>query len=230
MRTALITGASRGIGRAIAEELGKDFHVLVGATTEEGAREVVDKLPSAEPFVCDLTDPTAVAAACEGIETLDVVVHSAGMLERVAVAEASWDQWQRSFSLNVFAVAELTRCVLPALRAVKGTVITINSGSGLHSGEGQALYAGTKHALVAFADALRAEETGAIRVTSVHPGRVNTDMQRHLRRSEGHADADYDGSKWAQPGSIARAVRMVVDLGEDATVPMVRVNPSGLEA
>lgn len=229
MRTALITGASRGIGKAIAEELGRDFHVLVGATTPEGAREVADTLPSAEPFAVDLTNPEEVAAAARRIHTLDVVVHSAGILDRPTVAEATWQQWQDSFAVNVFAVAELTKHLLPLLRAARGTVITINSGSGLHSGPGQALYAGTKHALVAFTDALREEEMGAIRVTSVHPGRVDTDMQRHLRRTEGFADDDYDGTRWAQPASIARAVRMVVELGNDATVPMVRVNPSGLE-
>lgn len=228
MRTALVTGASRGIGRAVAEELGRDFHVLVGATTEEGAQRVVDTLPSAEPFVVDLTDPHAVADKAAGIGALDALVHSAGILDRPTVADATWQQWQDSFAVNVFAVAELTKQVLPALRAARGTVVAINSGAGLHSGHGQALYAGTKHALAAFTDALRAEEQGAIRVTSVHPGRVDTDMQRELRRTEGFADSDYDGAQWAQPESVARVVRMVVDLGADATVPMVRVNPSGL--
>ena len=60
---ALVTGASRGIGRAVAEVLGRDHHVLVGATNEEGAEAVVAALPSAEPFVADVTDPDQLAAA-----------------------------------------------------------------------------------------------------------------------------------------------------------------------
>lgn len=228
MRTVLITGASRGIGRAIAENLGRDSHILVGSTTQEGADAVVKTLPSAERFVVDLTDPDAVEAAVAKLDRVDAVVHSAGMLELAPIAEVTWKQWQDSFGLNLFAVAGLTKHLLPKLREARGTVVTINSGSGFHSGPNQALYSGTKYALRAFTDALRAEEAGHIRVTSVHPGRVNTEMQQALRRAEGHADEDYDGSQWAQPASIADTVRTVLDLGEDATVPEIRVNPSGL--
>ncbi|AKK10600.1 SDR family oxidoreductase [Corynebacterium uterequi] len=233
MKTILVTGASRGIGRAIAEELGRDYRILVGSTTPAGADEVVAQLPNAEAFVADLTDEHAVARAVAdtGLDkegSLDAVVHSAGVLERRPIEQLTMADWRASFAINVFAVAELTRLLLPALRSTRGTVVTINSGSGLHSGVGQAIYAGTKHALVAFTDALREEELGRIRVTSVHPGRVDTDMQRQLRRAEGFADADYDGAAWAKPASIARAVRLAVDMPQDATVPMVRVNPSGL--
>lgn len=232
-RTVLMTGASRGIGRAIAEDLGRDWRVLVGARTEEAAAEVVAGLPDAQPFVCDLTDPIALSdavheAGLDGEVTLDAVVHSAGAVNHARIDALNWDDWGRVFAINVYAVAELTRLLLPALRASQGSVVTINSGAGLHSGAGNAVYAGSKHALTAFTDALREEEQGAIRVTSVHPGRVNTDMQRELRRAEGHKDAEYDGALWAQPASIARAVRLALDMPRDAAVPMVRVTPSGL--
>lgn len=226
MKTALVTGASRGIGRAIAEELGRDHHILVGATKD--ASEVVASLPSAEPFEVDLTDPEALAAAVAKIQDLDVLVHSAGIAPHQSVGESSISDWRGAFELNVFAVAELTRLLLPALRRNTGLVVTINSGSGYRSGAKNALYSGTKFALRAFTDALRAEELGKIRVTSVHPGRVDTDMQVKLQQDQGAKASDYDGSRYVAPASIARAVRLAVDTGLDASVDEVSVRPSGL--
>ena len=228
MNTALITGASRGIGRAIAEELGRDHRILVGATTLDNARAVADSLPDAEPFVADLTDPDSLAAAVDkaGLSTLDVLVHSAGMLANPRIEDARWSDWESSFRLNVFAPAELTRLLLPALRAARGTVIAINSGSGLHSGARNSIYSGTKFALRAFADALRAEELGNIRVTTVYPGRVDTEMQQQLRASEGVTD--YDGHRWVRPVNIATTVRTALEVSPETALDDVSVRPSGL--
>lgn len=226
METALITGASRGIGAAIARDLGRDHHVLVGATTEAGAQAIVDELPDAEPFVVDLTDPAALAEAVTGLDSLDVLVHSAGIAPYTPVEKSTPQQWREAFDLNVFAVAELTRLLLPALRTAHGTVVAINSGSGHHSGANNAIYSGTKFALRAFTDALRAEEQGRLRVTSVHPGRVDTDMQVALQADMGNHD--YDGSRYVRTESIAAAVRLAVDATDDAVVQEISVRPSGL--
>jgi len=226
VRTALITGASRGIGAAIARDLGRDHHVLVGATTADGAQAIVDELPDAAPFVVDLTDAAALAEAVAGIDSLDVLVHSAGIAPYLPVAESTPQQWREAFALNVFAVAELTRLLLPALRTARGTLVAINSGSGHHSGANNAIYSGTKFALRAFTDALRAEEQGRLRVTSVHPGRVDTDMQVTLQSDMGNHN--YDGSRYVRPESIAAAVRLAVDATDDAVVQDISVRPSGL--
>jgi len=219
VRTALITGASRGIGAAIARDLGRDHHVLVGATTADGAQAIVDELPDAAPFVVDLTDAAALAEAVAGIDSLDVLVHSAGIAPYLPVAESTPQQWREAFDLNVFAVAELTRLLLPALRTARGTLVAINSGSGHHSGANNAIYSGTKFAL-------RAEEQGRLRVTSVHPGRVDTDMQVTLQSDMGNHN--YDGSRYVRPESIAAAVRLAVDATDDAVVQDISVRPSGL--
>ncbi|MFD5869042.1 SDR family oxidoreductase [Corynebacterium sp. NPDC060344] len=247
---ALVTGASRGIGRAIALDLGRDHHVLVGATTEEGATAVVAELPSAEAFVADVTDPGALSAAIEaaglgagggagagevrgeagGAEGegggadaaphLDVLVHSAGIWAKSTVADADRDEWSRLLDINVVSVVDLTRRLLPALRAARGTVVAINSGSGYKSGPGLGLYSASKFALRAITDALREEERDSIRVSSVHPGRVDTDMQVQIMGADG-----YDGSRYVHVDSIASAVRLCVDATEDCIVEEVTVRP-----
>lgn len=264
---ALVTGASRGIGRAVAEVLGRDHHVLVGATTEEGAEAVVAELPSAEPFVADVTDPDQLAAAIaraglggadEGVDDgvvegatggapdgagggvvegaisgapngapdgagrprLDVLVHSAGIWAKSDIADADRDEWARLLDVNVISVVDLTRRMLPALREAGGTVVAINSGSGYHSGPGLGLYSASKFALRAVTDALREEERGVVRVSSVHPGRVDTDMQVQIMGEDG-----YDGSKYVHVDSIAAAVRLCVDATDDCIVEEVTVRP-----
>lgn len=276
---ALVTGASRGIGRAVAEILGRDHHVLVGATTEEGAAAVVAELPSAEPFVADVTDPDqlAVAVARAGLggddegatggapdgagggagggatggapngagggvvegatggapngaldgapdgagrPRLDVLVHSAGIWAKSDIADADRDEWARLLDVNVISVVDLTRRLLPALRESRGTVVAINSGSGYHSGPGLGLYSASKFALRAVTDALREEERGVVRVSSVHPGRVDTDMQVQIMGEDG-----YDGSKYVHVDSIAAAVRLCVDATDDCIVEEVTVRP-----
>lgn len=224
-KTALITGASRGIGRAIAEELGRDHHVLVGGTNPERVQEVVSALPSAEPFLADLGDADAVVAAWEktGLQSLDVLVHSAGLAWMRPVAEAPLQEWREMFEINVFAVAELTRLTLPALRAAGGHVLAINSGSGYRSRGGSALYSGTKFALRAFTDALREEERGTVRVTSLHPGQVDTDMQVALQASYGNTD--YQGSRYISAEAVAKTARLAVDNEAASSIDELTIRP-----
>lgn len=219
---ALVTGATRGIGLAIAQRLGDTHHILVGGRDAQAVQAVVDELPSAAGFVCDLTDEAAASAATQTIERLDVLIHSAGIARSTTVEQATRDQWREIFEVNVVAVADLTRLLLPQLRANQGQVITINSGSGFHSGPGGALYSGSKFALRAFTDALREEERGAVRVSSIHPGRVDTDMQVELQQQAGRP---YVASEHLRPGSVAEAVTLAVFASPEAMVEQVSVRP-----
>ncbi|MHA7284074.1 SDR family oxidoreductase [Arthrobacter sp. TMS2-4] len=223
---ALITGASRGIGRAIADELAPTHHLLLGGRDLPALAELSSSFPSAEPFAAELRDSGEVAAAVAGIPRLDVLVHSAGVLRMGSVADLTDDAWRESFEVNVFAVASLTRALLPALRAAGGQVVTINSGSGYSSGAGSAAYSGTKFALRALTDALREEERRhGVRVSSIHPGRVATDMQEELHAWEGK---DYRPEAWIQPDQVARAVRLAVDATRESTIETLSIRPSGI--
>jgi NADP-dependent 3-hydroxy acid dehydrogenase YdfG len=219
--TALVTGATRGIGLAVARDLSRTHHVVVHGRDEEALVALADSLPSATPWVADLAgSPFEVPA----LDRLDVVVHAAGVIGGGTVEGTSRDDWRRVFEVNVFAVSELTRQLLPALRAAQGTVVAINSGSGFAAGPGGSTYAASKFALRALTDSLREEERRhGVRVSSVHPGRVDTDMQHELVESEGGV---YDVSLYLEPQSVADAVRLVVDLPHGATAEVVSVRPT----
>ncbi|QFU94629.1 SDR family oxidoreductase [Amycolatopsis sp. YIM 10] len=220
---ALITGASRGIGAAVAHALEPSHQVLLGGRDAAALAERAAELPGSRPWPVDLSDFDAVRAAVAGIDRLDVLVHSAGVADLGTVEQATAEDWRRNYEVNVVAVAELTRLLLPALRAAKGHVVVINSGAGLNARPGWGPYAASKFAARAFADVLRAEEEpNGIRVTSVHPGRTDTDMQRAVVAHEGN---EYDPDRYLRPDSVAMAVLAAVSASPDAHLTELVVRP-----
>ncbi|MDJ0393596.1 SDR family oxidoreductase [Rhodococcus sp. G-MC3] len=221
MKTALVTGASRGLGAAIARTLAPDHHVYLGGRSSESLSAVVSELDGSTPWPVDLTDHEAVARAASEIPALDVLVHNAGVAELGTVEESTIASWRAQYESNVLSVVALTQALLPALRRAGGHVVLINSGAGLRVNAGWGAYAASKFALRAFGDALRQEEP-SLRVTSVHPGRIDTDMQRAIVEHEG---GTYDGSKFLQAGTVAAAVRNAVDTPADAHPTEIVLKP-----
>jgi NADP-dependent 3-hydroxy acid dehydrogenase YdfG len=211
---ALITGASRGIGAAVATALAESHDLLLGGRDEAALAEVAASLPAARPWPVELADLAAVEAAAASVAHLDVLVHSAGIVRLGALTDLAPADWRDSFAVNVIAVAELTRLLLPALRAAAGHVVLINSGSGLKANPRWGAYAASKFALRAYADVLRAEEPG-LRVTSVHPGRTATDMQRAVREFEA---GEFEPDQYMSPSSVAKLVHAAITTPADAHV------------
>jgi NADP-dependent 3-hydroxy acid dehydrogenase YdfG len=213
---ALITGASRGIGKAIAESLADTHELLLGGRDVEALKALASRLPSAQPWPVELTDDAALADATAGIDRLDVLVHSAAISRLGGLTEVTAEDWRETYAVNVVAVTELTRLLLPALRATAGHVVLINSGSGLKAKPRWGVYAASKFALRAYADVLRAEEEpNGLRVTSVHPGRTATDMQKGVRDFEG---GTYVPERYMRPESVAGVVRAAIQTPRDAHV------------
>lgn len=219
---ALITGATGGIGGAIARRLGADHRVLaIGRNA--GALARISQLPGVEGVSLDLLDLPSMEAYIATLPRLDVIVHSAAISDRFRVDEADAAEWRRQLDINVVVPAELTRYALPQLRAAHGQVVFINSGAGLRSYPAHTLYSATKFALKAVADGLRGEEReNGVRVATVHPGPTDTPMLAGDLRK---ADREYESEKYIQPESIAATVRLVVDATPDAQVTDIVVRP-----
>jgi short-subunit dehydrogenase len=225
MATHLLTGAGSGIGAVLAQRLlGRGDDVVALARSTERAEELAADLPGAEVLVADLARPESVESLVLP-DSLDSVVHAAGIVELGRVSELSVDDWASQLRVNLVSPATLTRVALPALRRARGTVVFVNSGAGLSAHPEWSAYAASKHGLRALADSLRGEEASAgVRVTTVYPGRTATPMQEKVHQQEGKA---YDASAWIRPETVAEAILHVLDLPRDATIPDLTVRPGG---
>ncbi|NNG39088.1 SDR family oxidoreductase [Flexivirga sp. ID2601S] len=224
--TVLITGGTRGIGRAVAHALAPDHDLLIGGRSADEVAAVCEQLPSARPFVADIADEASTNAAVEalGLTRLDGLVHSAGVAVGVSTPESTRDLWRKVLEVNVIAVSDLTRLLLDALVAAQGTIVMVNSGSGLRANGEGGHYPASKFALTALTDVLREElRPSGVRVCSVHPGRVDTDMQRELVAAEGR---DYNAAEFLRPESVAVAVRTAITASPDATYETISIRPA----
>lgn len=220
MPTALITGASGGIGSAIAAALAPT-HTLLLAGRPSPRLDVVAERFGATTWPLDLVDPDGIEAAAELVDELDVLVHNAGVMLPGPVGESHIDEWRATFEVNVFGAVALTLALLPALRQARGQVVFINSGAGRRVSPGMASYSASKFALRAFADSLREDEP-TLRVTTVYPGRTDTAMQRDLVAFEG---GHYDPARFLRPDTVARVIADVVATPPDGHVHEVVLRP-----
>jgi short-subunit dehydrogenase len=223
----LLTGAGSGIGAAVGRRLhDRGDRLVLLARSDERAAELARAYPGAATLVADLSDPDRLQSLLTEADlppSLDSVLHVAGAVELSSVMDLSLGDLREQIDVNLVAPTVLTRACLPALRRAKGTVLFVNSTSGLRANPTWAAYAASKYGLRGLADALRAEEAEhGVRVTSVFPSRTATPMQEKVHGQEGK---DYDPSEWITPDTVAEAILHVLDLPPEATIPelVVRV-------
>lgn len=216
----MITGASGGLGSALADALAPTHTLFLAGRPSRRLDEVAERL-GATTWPLDLADPDSIPAVVEPIVELDVLIHNAGVAYPGRVAESSVDEWRATMSVNLIGVVALTLELLPALRAAGGHVVFINSGAGINASPGLASYTASKFALRGFADSLRADEP-SLRVTSVHPGRIATAMQEDLIAYEGRP---YDPDQFLSPQTVAQLTVDAINAPRDAHVHEVVIRP-----
>ena len=227
--TALITGGSSGIGLAVAQRLaaaGAAVHLV--ARDETRLNEAVEKVGKeggeATAHSVDLTDDSQVAQLCEGLESVDILIHSAGYIDLGDVADQAIATLDKHYQVNLRAPYLLTQRLLPKLLEVGGQIVFVNSGAGLNAKGGWSQYAASKHGLKALADSLRDEVSGeGVRVLSVYPGRTASPMQQKVREQEGKA---YDADDFVQPDDVAQQVVSALSLPRTASVTELVIRPS----
>jgi NAD(P)-dependent dehydrogenase (short-subunit alcohol dehydrogenase family) len=178
MRSVLVTGAGRGIGRAITEHLSSRGWEVYAAARSDSALQDLDRLPHVHPIPLDITDRDAIAALPDQLpERLDGVVNNAGIIVNGPVEGLHLDDLSRQFDVNVTAQIAVTKAVLPRIRAARGRVVFMSSVSGLITTPGTGAYSASKYAIESLADALRIElRPWHIAVSLIEPGPIRTDM------------------------------------------------------
>lgn len=231
-KAALVTGASKGIGKAIAVALARrGARVwLVGrdrGDLEEAGRQV--HAAGGQGVLCagDLTDDDALEGFAGQIRretpALDILVHSAGLFRMGHLDNLPVSELDALYRVNVRAPYLLTQKLLPLLRKAAGQVVFVNSSAGLQAGPQWGAYSATKAALKMLADSLRAEvDALGIRVISVYPGRTATPMQAEVHELEGRP---YVPEQLMQPEDVAESVAHAITLPRTAEVTDLALRP-----
>lgn len=229
--TVLVSGATGGIGTALVEALVRQGRPVVALGRDpDRLAELSEKHPLVRPLRADLRRPETLAgvlaeaaADLPELAEVDAFVHCAGVSPVALVEDSPVQVWQEVLAVNLVSAAELTRLLLPALRANRGHVVLVNASPGLHAVPQWSAFAASKAGLSELAGSLRQEEGAqGVRVTSVHPGGTATELLREVRGAFGRG---YDPAACIQPATLAKAIIDVLDLPRDAQITEIHLRP-----
>jgi NAD(P)-dependent dehydrogenase (short-subunit alcohol dehydrogenase family) len=245
-KTIILTGASRGIGLAIAHYLLKRSNNLVlVARSEQPLRELEQQYKDQVAVLAgDLADfslgEKAVALAQEKFHSLDGLIVNHGVLDPVKrVANSSADAWRSAFDVNFFSAVAMTQAALPALRKSKGTILFTSSGAASNAYPTWGAYGASKAAMNHLAMTLGSEEK-EVTTISVRPGVVDTEMQRDIREKHNNEMDEQDAARFAelkatggllkpeQPGHVM--AKLVLEAPKELTGKFLSWNAEELKA
>jgi NADP-dependent 3-hydroxy acid dehydrogenase YdfG len=230
MRTAVVTGASSGIGAATVRRLAADGWAVVAAARRLDRLGALAKdLPSVRPQALDVTDPRSVDDLADAVPECDLVVANAGgAFDLAPLGDVDVDVWARTYDVNVLGTVRTVQALLPALSRSRGHVVLTGSTAGRWTYEGGGGYTAAKHALASLRATWRMELAEAgVRVTEVAPGMVQTE-EFSLVRFEGDADraaAVYDGVEALTAEDVADAIAWVASRPAHVNVDLVQLTP-----
>ncbi|HEY8700022.1 MAG TPA: SDR family oxidoreductase [Arthrobacter sp.] len=230
--TALVTGASTGMGAAIAERLAKrGLTVHAFARNEERLKELADRT-GAIPHAVDLTDTAALTAAVDGLD-VDVLVNCAGVSRPGNILDSSEEDIDELVDVNLRSLLQLTRLILPGMVARdNGHVVNISSIAGVYNFYGHTVYHATKAAVHQISRQLRNDTVGKrIRVTEICPGRVETEIfGRNMGGTPEAMDEAwktyYEGYESLTTDDIVNALDYAVETPRHVNVGMLELMPT----
>ncbi len=234
-KTAIVTGASSGIGLTTARALAAEgARLALGARRVERVEQAAAELPGeghvAAPL--DVTEDASarafVAQAVERLGRIDILVNNAGLaLGRGTIAEGSDDDDRTMVETNVLGLLRMTRLVLPHMEDWRGHVVNLGSWAGREAYPGGGMYVGSKTAVRALTEVLRKELVGRIRVTTVDPGMVgDTEFSDvRFRGDLEKKDAVYRGVKYLTPDDVADCILWAVTRPAHMVVDEIVVKP-----
>lgn len=219
-KTALITGASRGIGKAIAQNLdNRGYRVLGTATTKAGAESITERLVNGTGLTLDLNDANSIDALFEDIKQLGcdplVLVNNAGITRDNIVLRMKDEEWNEVINTNLSSLFRLTKKSLRAMTKARwGRVINLTSVVGSMGNAGQSNYAAAKAGIVGYSKSL-AQELGSrgVTVNCVAPGLIGTDMTETL--SEKQREQLLERIPAGRLGEVAEVAELVAFLVGD---------------
>ncbi|MEL7690259.1 SDR family NAD(P)-dependent oxidoreductase [Citromicrobium bathyomarinum] len=234
MKTALITGATAGIGQATARTLAANGWRVIGTGRRQERIDALGQELGADRFlglVFDVRDAEARNAALDGLpddwSDIDLLVNNAGLAAGLdAAQEADLADWHTMVDTNVVALLGLTRRLLPGLIERKGAIVNIGSVAGSYIYPGGAVYAGSKAFVNHFTLALRADLHGTgVRATSIEPGMVETEFTTVRTGSQDKSDEFYAGAHPMTAEDIAETIRWVAELPAHLNVNRLEIMP-----
>lgn len=228
-KTAVVTGASSGIGAAtVAHLAAAGFSIVAGARRLESVKRVVDPV-GGRALTLDVTDPVSVDAFVAGLDEVHLLVNNAGLALGVAPATGPhYEHWRTMYETNVLGVARMTEALTPLLLASgDGHIINIGSIAGLETYPGGAGYTASKHALRALTETLRKELLGQpMRITDVAPGLANTEFSKvRFEGDQDRADAVYTGMTPLTADDVAECVAFAATRPSHVNIDRILVMP-----
>jgi 3-hydroxy acid dehydrogenase / malonic semialdehyde reductase len=234
-RTAVVTGASSGIGAATARALaGEGARLALGARRVERLEELIAELPggSHEISPLDVTDRTSseefVSTMASRLGRIDIVVNNAGLaLGRTAIAEGDDEDDELVLETNVLGLVRMTRLCLPHMEDLRGHIVNLGSWAGREAYPQGGMYVGSKYAVRALTYVLRKELVGRIRVSTVDPGMVgDTEFSDvRFRGDEEKKAAVYRGVDYLTPADVADCILWVLTRPAHMNVDEIVVKP-----
>lgn len=234
-RTAVVTGASSGIGAATARALaGAGARLALGARRLERIAALVDELPGDGHIVAplDVTDPESceqfVSQAAGQLGRLDILVNNAGLaLGRTTILESDDDDERRMLETNVLGLTRMTRLCLPHMEDGSGHIVNLGSWAGREAYAQGGMYVGSKYAVKALTYVMRKELVGRIRVSTVDPGMVG-DTEFSDVRFRGDLEkkaAVYRGVDYLTPADVADCILWVITRPPHMVIDEIVVKP-----